>query len=136
MVELLDGLRQIAPYVIVDCGSYIANDILSAVALMEADSILRLANCDPKSVNYFASQLPLLDGPEWDMDKQYKVASNVKSYQAADHIGKVLGDTTFVLPYSQELEEQYLAGNLLADLTLKDSRPFRKELERIIAEVF
>ena len=108
----------------------------SAVALMEADSILRLANCDPKSVNYFASQLPLLDGPEWDMDKQYKVASNVKPYQAADHIGKVLGDTAFVLPYSQELEEQYLAGNLLADLTLKDSRPFRKELERIIAEVF
>lgn len=80
VVELLDGLRQIAPYVIVDCGSYIANDILSAVALMEADSILRLANCDPKSVNYFASQLPLLDGPEWDMDKQYKVASNVKPY--------------------------------------------------------
>ena len=110
VVELLDGLRQIAPYVIVDCGSY--------------------------SVNYFASQLPLLDGPEWDMDKQYKVASNVKPYQAADHIGKVLGDTAFVLPYSQELEEQYLAGNLLADLTLKDSRPFRKELERIIAEVF
>ena len=104
--------------------------------LMEADSILRLANCDPKSVNYFASQLPLLDGPEWDMDKQYKVASNVKPYQAADHIGKVLGDTAFVLPYSQELEEQYLAGNLLADLALKDSRPFRKELERIIAEVF
>ena len=136
VVELLDGLRQIAPYVIVDCGSYIANDILSAVALMEADSILRLANCDPKSVNYFASQLSLLDGPEWDMDKQYKVASNVKPYQAADHIGKVLGDTTFVLPYSQELEEQYLAGNLLADLTLKDSRSFRKELERIIAEVF
>lgn len=39
VAELLDGLRQIAPYVIVDCGSYIANDILSAVALMEADSI-------------------------------------------------------------------------------------------------
>ena len=47
----------------------------------------------------------------------------MKPYQAADHIGKVLGDTAFVLPYSQELEEQYLAGNLLADLTLKDSRP-------------
>ncbi len=59
-IELLDGLRQIAPYVIVDCGSYIANDILSAVALMEADSVLRLANCDLKSISYFSSQLPLL----------------------------------------------------------------------------
>jgi len=40
--ELLDNLRKIAPFVVVDCGSYIANDILSAVALMEADSVLRL----------------------------------------------------------------------------------------------
>ena len=119
-----------------DCGSYIANDILSAVALMEADSILRLANCDPKSVNYFASQLPLLDGPEWDMDKQYKVASNVKPYQAADHIGKVLGDTAFVLPYSQELEEQYLAGNLFSDLSLKDSALSYLHRKRCIFQIF
>ena len=45
---LIRGLREIAPYVVIDCSSYIANDILSAVALMEADSVLRLANCDLK----------------------------------------------------------------------------------------
>ena len=135
-IELLDGLRQIAPYVIVDCGSYIANDILSAVALMEADSVLRLANCDLKSISYFSSQLPLLKDAKWDADKQYKVAANVKPFHAADHIGKVLGSVTFKLPYSQELEEQYLAGNLFSDLSLKDSRAFRKELEKIIEEVF
>ena len=135
-IELLDGLRQIAPYVIVDCGSYIANDILSAVALMEADSVLRLANCDLKSISYFSSQLPLLKEAKWDADKQYKVAANVKPFQAVDHIGKVLGSVTFKLPYSQELEEQYLAGNLFSDLSLKDSRAFRKELEKIIEEVF
>ena len=78
----------------------------------------------------------MLEDAEWDVDKQYTVASNVKPYQAADHIGKALGDATFVLPYSQELEEQYLGRDLLADLALKDSRPFRKELEKIIAEVF
>ncbi len=33
--ELLDNLQKIAPFVVADCGSYIANDILSAVALME-----------------------------------------------------------------------------------------------------
>jgi len=120
----------------VDCGSYIANDILSAVALMEADSVLRLANCDLKSISYFSSQLPLLKDAKWDADKQYKVAANVKPFQAADHIGKVLGSVTFKLPYSQELEEQYLAGNLFSDLSLKDSRAFRKELEKIIEEVF
>lgn len=129
--ELLDGLRALVPYVVVDCGSYIANDILSAVALMESDSVLRLANCDLKSVSYFSSQLPLLKDTRWDADKQYKVVSNVKPQQAAEHIGKVLGSVAFKLPYSQELEEQYLAGTLLSDLTMKDSCPYRKELDRI-----
>ncbi len=36
--ELLCELRRVAPFIVVDCSSYIANDILSALALMEADS--------------------------------------------------------------------------------------------------
>ena len=136
VVELLDGLRQIAPYVIVDCGSYIANDILSAVALMEADSVLRLANADLKSISYLSSQLPLLRDAKWDTDKQYKTASNVKSQQAGDHMSQALGTVAFTLPHSAELEGQYLAGNLLADLSMKDSRVFRKEIEKIAREVF
>ena len=136
VVELLDGLRQIAPYVIVDCGSYIANDILSAVALMEADSVLRLANADLKSISYLSSQLPLLRDAKWDADKQYKTASNVKPQQAGNHMSQALGTVAFTLPHSAELEGQYLAGNLLADLSMKDSRVFRKEIEKIAREVF
>jgi len=134
--ELLHELREVAPFVVVDCGSYIANDILSAVALMEADSVLRLANADLKSISYLSSQLPLLRDSKWDADKQYKVAANVKPQQAGEQIGQALGSVAFTLPYSQELEEQYLAGNLLAELSLKDSRQFRKEIEKISKEVF
>ena len=134
--ELIDCLRDIAPYVVIDCGSYIANDILSAVALMEADSVLRLANADLKSISYLSSQLPLLRDAKWDADKQYKTASNVKPQQAGDHMSQALGTVSFTLPYSPELEAHYLAGNLLADLSMKDSRVFRKEIEKIAREVF
>ena len=134
--ELTDCLRDIAPYVVIDCSSYIANDILSAVALMEADSVLRLANADLKSVSYLSSQLPLLKDAKWDADKQYKTASNIKPQQAGEQIGQALGNVAFTLPHSAELEAQYLTGNLLADLSLKDSRTFRKEIEKITKEVF
>lgn len=134
--ELLIGLIEIADFVIIDCGSYIANDILSAVALMEADSVLRLANADLKSISYFSSQLPLLRDSKWDADKQYKIASNVKPQQAKEQTQQALGSVAFTLTHSEELEEQYLAGNLLSDLSLKDSLLFRKELEKIVREVF
>lgn len=134
--ELIESLRKIASFVIIDCGSYIANDILSAVSLLECDSVLRLSNCDLKSISYLSSQLSLLENSKWDIDKQYKVASNVKSNHDIEHMAGVLGNVPFKLPYSEELEEQFLAGNLLADLTLKNSREFRKEIEKIAKEVF
>lgn len=134
--ELLEELRKIADFIVVDCGSYIANDILSAVALMEADHVLRLSAADLKSISYLSSQLPLLRDSKWDAEKQYKTASNVKPRQAGEQMGQALGSVAFTLPHSKELEEQYFAGNMLADLSLKDSRLFRKEIEKIVKEVF
>ena len=136
VTEFIDKLRDVAPYIIIDCGSYIAYDVLSAISLMESDTVLRLVGCDLKSISYLSSQLPLLKDNKWDADKQYKVASNVKPHQASEHLEQVLGNVVFQIPHSQELEAQVLAGNLLADLALKDSRGFRKELEKIVKEVF
>ncbi len=134
--ELIDHLRDIAPYIIIDCGSAIAHDILSAVSLLEADTVLRLVNCDLKSISYLSSQLPLLKDQKWDSDKQYKVASNVKSNQAGDHIEQVLGNVTFKIPHSDELENLALCGDLFKDLAFKDSRGFRGEIAKIAKEVF
>ncbi|HKM34729.1 MAG TPA: hypothetical protein VJY54_08305 [Lachnospiraceae bacterium] len=112
-----------------------ANDILSAVSIMECDSLLRLSNCDLKSISYLSSQLKLLYSDQWNSSKQYKVLSNVKSNHGVEHMSGALGSINFKLPYSEELEEQYLAGNLFADMNLKNSRDFRKEIEKIEAEL-
>ena len=134
--ELIARLREIAPYIIIDCGSVIASDILSAVSLMEADSVLRLVNCDLKSVSYLSSQLPLLKDNKWDADKQYRVASNVRVNEASENIEQVLGGAAFRIPHSEELAGQALEGDLFRDLALKESRGFRREIEKISKEVF
>lgn len=134
--ELLQCLRGIAPYIIIDCGSYIANDILSAIALMESDAVLRLVNCDLKSISYLSSQLPLLRESKWDADKQYKVASNVRANEASGHIEQVLGSVALQIPHSEEVFAQVLEGNLFTELSMKDSRGFRKSIEAITKEVF
>jgi len=51
-------------------------------------------------------------------------------------MSQALGSVAFKLPHSQELEEQYLAGNLFEELSMKDSKAFRKEIEKIAREVF
>lgn len=134
--ELIQALRNIAPHVIIDCGSAIANDILSAVALLKADAVLRMVNCDLKSISYLSSQLPLLKESRWDADKQYKVASNVYPNEASSHMEQVLGNVSFQIPHSGEVASQVLEGNLFKELGLKDSRAFRRTLDAITKEVF
>ncbi|MGL4790633.1 MAG: ParA family protein [Anaerotignaceae bacterium] len=134
--ELIVALRKIAPFVIIDCGSYISNDVLSAVALLESDAILRLSNCDLKSVNYISSQNTILQGAGLDFEKMYKCASNVKSNHGINNMSGAMGSISFEIPYSEELEQQYLEGDLLGELTMKNSREFRKVMEKIIKEVF
>lgn len=134
--KLILALREVAPYVVIDCGSALAYDILSTVTLMEADAVLRLATCDLKAVSYLSSQLSLLENNHWDTEKQYKAVSNVKPNQAGECAAQLTGGAVFTLPHSDELENQFLAGDLFGDLSLRDSRGFRKEIEKISKEVF
>jgi len=134
--ELIRQAAQIAPYVIIDCTSNIASDILSAVALMEADTVLRLVGCDLKSISYLSSQLPMLSDHKWDADKQLKVVSNIRKQDAVSHMEQILGKVAFQIPYSSEVEAQFLEGELLGELGLKESRAFRREIEIISREVF
>ena len=72
----------------------------------------------------------------FDFDRLYKAVSNVKPNEASEHMEQLLGKAVLTLPHSPGLEAQVLAGNLFADLSLKDSRGFRKEIEKISKEVF
>ena len=134
--ELMGMLHDIDSHIIIDCGSSIYFDELSTIAILEADAVLRLINCDLKSVSYLSSQQEYLRMAGFDFDKLYKAISNVKSNEASQNMEQVLGSAVFTLPHSPELEAQVLAGNLFADLSLKDSRGFRKEIQKISEEVF
>ena len=49
---------------------------------------------------------------------------------------QILGSVSFQIPHSSEVEVQFLEGELLGELGLKESRTFRREIEKISREVF
>lgn len=130
--ELILSLSETATFVVIDCGSHIAYDILSAVSLPQADHILWLMSCDLKSIGFFTSQLPLFSQLGVDPEREYHIPSNVEPGQPLE----VLGSTVFPLPHSNELHTQFLSGNLLKPLNLKESLAYRRSIGSIIKEVF
>lgn len=135
--QLLDNLREIADYIVIDCSSHLSDDVLSTMSLIESDCVLRLINCDLKSISYLSSQLPLLTDVKFKTDKQLKVANDVKSIHSGENIEQVLGGVSFTIPHSVVVEEQYLTGELLRDTpTKRETKAFRGVIEEICGEVF
>ena len=135
--ELIDTLRDIADFVVIDCSCHLSDDILSTVSLIEADCVLRLINCDLKSISYLSSQLPLLADGRFKSDKQLKAANNVKSIHSRENIEQIIGGVTFTVPHSDLVERQYLEGELLKDTPVKrESKEFRVMIGQIAEEVF
>lgn len=135
--QLIDSLRSIADYTIIDCSSHLSDDVLSTMAIIEADCVLRLINCDLKSISYLSSQLPLISDAKFKTDRQLKIANNVKSIHSGENIEQVLGNVSFTIPHSDLVENQYLTGELLKDTPIKrESKVFRAVIEDICKEVF
>ncbi|MDE7202452.1 MAG: ParA family protein [Lachnospiraceae bacterium] len=133
--ELIRNIRMMADYVIIDCGSYIAFDVLSAVSLIESDHVLRLVTCNLKSISYLSSQLPLLQDKKWDADKQVRIVSDVRSNEAANYVEQIFGKISYTLPHCAEVETQALEGRLFQDLSQKESKEYKQGIEAIGKEV-
>lgn len=135
--ELIDVLKDIADFVVIDCSCHLSDDILSTMSLIEADCVLRLINCDLKSISYLSSQLPLLADSKFKSDKQLKVANDVKSIHSRENIEQIIGGVTFIIPHSELVEKQYLEGELLKKVPVKrETKDFRVIIEQIAEEVF
>lgn len=135
--ELIEVLKKIADFVVIDCSCHLSDDILSTVSLIEADCVLRLINCDLKSISYLSSQLPLLADSKFKSDNQLKVANNVKSIHSRENIEQIIGGVTFTIPHSDLVEKQYLEGELLKDTpTKRETKEFRTIVQDIAEEVF
>jgi CO dehydrogenase nickel-insertion accessory protein CooC1 len=77
--QFMNHLRNIAPYIIIDCGCHIFYDVLSKLSVVQADAVLRIVNGSIKSFSYFSSQESLLTETHHKYDSHIKVANNVKS---------------------------------------------------------
>lgn len=135
-IDLLVLLRHLADYVIIDCSSNIASDILSAIALETADRVLRLGSCDLKGVSYFSSQLPLLSDRKFNADRHIKALSNVKPYEPKAEIRECCKGVKFEILHITELAEQSLTGQLFEGMKSKEGKAFEKVTRDIAKEVF
>lgn len=134
--ELIDAAREVTPFVIVDCCSYHLGNHITTSALAKADAIVRVCSCDRKSLSYFDSQKIYFEGKGWAYDNHILVGNALKSNHSYESIESLLGAMSVKIPYSEEVERQFLEGDLLGRLEANESKGFRNSISRLSMEVF
>lgn len=131
---LLEVLQSITDYIVVDCTSNIENSILSAIAIENADQIIRLASPDLSSISFFISQKGVYEGDKcrWD---EHIIGLNTPVadvFMPIEEARSHLKDVAFTVPFSQAVKEQLQKGTLYA--SAKDKR-FDSRMKEIAGKV-
>jgi cellulose biosynthesis protein BcsQ len=131
--ELIERLRGLADFAVVDCSSSL--DALTLAALERADAVFQLVSGELKALGYYVSTLPALKERLPDLDARIRVSNAPRPLRAWERAGSALSKTDFRIPYCAELERQYSDGDLLAELKSNDGKKLTRELDRIIAKI-
>lgn len=135
VVSLLMQLRHMADYIIVDCSSYIKDNIFTDTVLHRADKVISLSTADFKGLSYFNSTLPLLIDDKYSVKRHLNVVSNIKDFQAKETVNDILKGTGIYLGYTDEIVSQAIERRLFDVLIAKESIEYRKGLKKIEKEI-
>lgn len=115
---LLETLKTLADFVIVDCTSSIDNLITNTAVLM-ADEVIRLSSPDLKSLSFLFSQAPLWNELNPQKHIQGINVPNEDLFMPIDDVKSHLSDVRFTVPYSKEVKRQMLDGKLYDNVSDK-----------------
>lgn len=127
---LFKVLNSMVGYVFVDCTDE-ESDLISQIALREANEVIMVLSPDLKSMVYLASN-------ERDFGEKGELALRILNvaendlYSPIDDVRSVAKNIGYVLPYSKQIRGQQLDGLLYE--RAKDKK-YRRELEKIINKI-
>ena len=131
--SLLSVLNSLADFVVVDCTSALKNPI-SRVAIKEADTVIRLASPDLKSISFFSSQLPLYGDPVFRLEEHIEGINvpDADLYMPIEEAKSRLHDPRFVVPYSRAVKQQMLDGKLTEPL---NDKKYNDRIKSIVEKI-
>lgn len=127
--NILRQIQSLFDFVIVDCTS--VPNRLSKVAMSMAGLVFKLKTPDLKSMNFFASQLPIMADPAFKTDLHIPVLNTPFKDVPCVH-EDVSGLTVYKIGYCKDLRCQFFEGSMTKRCT---KRRYAKMISKLVQEI-
>lgn len=130
VLALFRAMKEIADYSVIDCTSD-PDDLISRMAMTEADSVVQMITPDIKCMGYYSSQADIFNSVA---DRSIKVLCicDRDLYLPTDEVKAHFKNIDYTLPYSRPLKQQVITGTLSERLA---DRKYREQIAEIAKKV-
>lgn len=119
-------------YIIADCESNPVYDIFTMSSLEIADTVLRIITPDVKGIEFERAQTKWLkNSKNFKLEKHIRICAPVKATSPVNDVVAVTEKFSYVLPYSDEVSDNFSSGKLQRGLSLTSGIEF----ESIVSEI-
>lgn len=133
--NLINALKQLADYIVIDCVSDLTNSVLSATAVSLADSNIFLMTPDVNGLSFYQSQTQLLMSLRVAVDSLIKVmvVNNPTVIHDIEFCQKIVGARhKLEIPFSQKVVEQMIKGEIFGKT---NDRTYDKAIRVVLRKI-
>lgn len=136
MLELLRIFDKTAfDYLIFDCLSNPTQDELTFLALEASDYVIRVISPDVKGIEFSKAQNNWLRGAgNIDIDKHIKICCGYRRKVSPIDQVKAIYGYDYLIPYSEEAESKYIAGELFKKFGATTGIEFQTVITKLVKE--
>lgn len=135
VVQMLNKLVQISDYVIIDGTSNPIEDMMTLTGLELSDHVIRTITPDVKGLLYLGSARHIYQEERYRFDEHITVLGNIHDVSPVSEVISVSSKYDYTLYYSPEIENRFIAGELLSGFRTSAGRSFEKNIRRLAEEI-
>lgn len=130
-IQMANKMAQLADYVIIDGASNPIEDMMTLIGLEISDMIIRCITADVKGVLYLDAARTIYRETKYRFDQHITVLGNVRAVSPVSEVISVSGQYDYTLGYAPEIENRFIAGELMRDFKTSRARAFEKQIRKM-----
>lgn len=135
VVQMLNKMSNLADYVIIDGASNPIEDTMTLIGLELSDCVVRVTTADVRGLLYLKSARHIYQEEKYHFDSHITVLGNIHDVSPVSEVISASGKYDYTLCYAPEVENRFIAGELMKGFRTSAGRSFEKNIRRLAGEI-